>query len=424
MIEPNTWSPPTDFVQVASVLEGVSVYAPKPEAQEEDAPKTFTCPNCGAVTRYDVAAGGVVCEHCGYSVAAASQHVGTAAQDFEFTLETLKKAEKGWGVERRVLHCDNCGAELTVPEGALAVTCAFCASNRVNLRSLDAGVLRPRFLIPFQIKPETNAARLQKWLGQGWFHPPELAAGSIQERIVGMYLPFWTFSAVINAAWEAEIGHEHTHRDRNGNVHTEIHWEWKRGAVQIDPHDLLISGSSHVSKRILSRLLPFNLGGLVTYAPDYLAGWNAHAYDVTLPDAWEEGKETMREQAKKACYADIASVHVRNFRMNADFGDESWRYVLLPVYLASYRFQEKVFQVMVNGQTGTIEGQKPVAWWKVWLAVAAAVSPGLCLGLIGLPLLLAGGAGVVPIGLGFVLLVIGGVIAFTVYRKAAESEAA
>jgi hypothetical protein len=174
---------------------------------------------------------------------------------------------------------------------------------------------------------------------------------------------------------------------------------------------------------ILDKVHPFNLNELVTYAPDFLAGWQAHAYDVALPAAWEQGKDAMREQAKKSCYAQIHSSHVRNFGMSADFADEAWRYILLPVYVAAYKFEEKVYQVMVNGQTGTVAGQKPVAWWKIWLVIALAMAPGLLTGLVGLPLLLAGGAGLPVLFIAFILLVIGGIISYSVYRQAMASEA-
>jgi hypothetical protein len=131
----------------------------------------------------------------------------------------------------------------------------------------------------------------------------------------------------------------------------------------------------------------------------------------------------MRERAKSACYSDTGSSHVRNFSMTSDFDDESWRYVLLPVYVAAYNFENKVYQVMLNGQTGAIAGQKPVAWWKIWLAVAAMLSPGLCLGLVGLPLLLLGGIGLVPIILGLIALAAGLAGAFFLYKNAAASEA-
>jgi DNA-directed RNA polymerase subunit RPC12/RpoP len=430
-VQSENWTPPPGFLQIDSALEGVTVYslAPKSEEPETDAPKTYTCPNCGATTSYDVSAGGVACEYCGYVAPSQVEKVGRKAKEFEFTLATLQQAEKGWGVVRKELHCDNCGANLSLAEGALTATCPFCASNKVNVRAASFAVLRPRFLIPFKIKPETTRARAQEWLGKGWFHPSELGSTAAIDRFTGIYLPFWTFDARINAKWRAEVGHERTESyydagSKSWRTRTVIDWRWESGQVEVNIDDLLLSGSTRLSRRILENLYPFNLGDLVAYTPDFLAGWQAHAYDITLPDAWETAKERMREQGKDACYKDIHSSHVRNFSMTADFANETWRYILLPVYIAAYKFENTVFQIMVNGQTGVVAGQKPVAWWKIWLAVAILLAPGLFLGLLGLPGLAFGGVGVILLVLGFVLLIIGAGISIALYRQAIASEAA
>lgn len=428
---PDNWQPPADYVSVASALEGITVFAPRPKEDTSAAPQTFQCPQCGAATKYDVAAGGVACEHCGYVAPVQALAVGQRAAENEFTLETLKQAsaEQGWGVARKELHCDACGADMALAPGALTATCPFCASNQVNVREAASDQLRPRFLIPFKIQPDATKTRAKEWLGKGWLHPPELQSAALVDHFTGIYLPFWTFDARITSDWRAEVGYPHTesYYDSHSKTHrtrTVIRWRWENGRVTVNVDDLLIPGTSRVSGVILDRLLPFSLSDLTAYTPDYLAGWQAQAYDVALPKAWELGKTAMRERAKDACRADINSSHVRNFSMTADFADEAWRYVLLPVYVAAYRFENKVYQVMVNGQTGAVAGQKPVAWWKIYAAIAAALSPGACLALIGLPLLLAGGVGVIPLVIGAVLFVLGIFGAVWVYRQAVSSEAA
>jgi uncharacterized Zn finger protein (UPF0148 family) len=422
------FTPPPTYEEIPSALEGISVWRPRPKQKEEAAPQTYTCPQCGATTKFNVAAGGVKCEYCGYTAETQAKTVGKHAQEFEFTVETWEQAEQGWGVERRELHCDNCGATLAVAEGSLTATCPFCASNKVNVRAAASDALRPNFLIPFKVQAEQLRPLAQEWLGKGWFHPAELASSAGVEHFTGIYVPYWTFDANVSARWKAEVGHETTeryydHNDKEWKTRTVIEWRWENGEIALNIDDLLISGSSRLSKVILERIKTFNLTQLTAYSPDFLAGWQAQAYDVTLPQAWEQGKDVIRQQAKDACYKDINSSHVRNFSMSADFGDETWRYLLLPVYVAAYRFENKTFQVMANGQTGAIAGQKPVAWWKVWLAIAALLAPGLLLSLVGLPLLLAGGAGVIVIGVGGLLLVGGGIFAFKIYQQAVASEA-
>jgi uncharacterized Zn finger protein (UPF0148 family) len=425
-----TWTPPENFIQVDSHIPGVTVFAPRPENTAADTVRDYACPNCGASIGYDVAAGGIACEYCGYTAHVQAVRLGRQAEEFEFTLETVSQAERGWGGQRQILQCDSCGGALSIPEGAISTTCPFCASNKVNVTTSLNETLRPRFLIPFKVQPEQTRQLASAWLGKGWFHPNELAANAVVKRFFGLYLPFWTFDAGIQAHWRAQVGYEQTERHYNARekrweTRTKIVWRWEEGRVHLTIDDFLVTGSSprRISHRILERIYPFQMNGLVAYEPDYLAGWRAQAYETTLTEAWETGKAAMREQAKTACHNDIPTHHVRNFSMTADFADESWRYVLLPVYLAAYKYEDRVFQVMVNGQTGKVAGQKPVAWWKIWLAIAALLAPGILSGLIGLPLLLLGGAGIIPIGLGIFLFIAGAVLSFILYQKARESEA-
>jgi len=428
--EISAWQPPSNYQPVPSTLEGITVFGPRPRQEDVvvEEPTTYKCPQCGATTKYDIAAGGVACEHCGYTAPAQAQRVGVQAPRSEFTLETLSQADKGWGLDRRVLHCDSCGAELAIAEGALTATCPFCSSNRVNLRQAPSDNLRPRFVIPFKITPEIVRQRAGEWLGKGWFHPGGLANSAALDRFSGVYLSFWTFDASIGSDWSAEVGYERQERfydagSKEWRTRTVIDWRWEKGHVVTRVNNLLVAGNARLSHLILEKVYPFNLNDLVTYSPDFLAGWQALSYDITLPKAWETGKATMRDKAKSACYADIPTNHVRNFSMSADFSDETWRYVLLPVYVAAYQFESKTYQVMVNGQTGTVAGQKPVAWWKIWLVIGLLLGPGAVLGLAGL-ILSAAGVGVPLLAVAVVLFIIGVIISVIIYRQATASEAA
>ena len=421
------WKPPEDYQSENSSIDGITVFAPKPKTSKSGEQKTYKCPQCGATTKYDVSKSGVACEHCGHIEQAPSKTVGRSAKEFEFTLDTMEKAQHGWGKDLKEMSCNSCGAGITISEGALTATCPFCASNNVNIRKAPSDNLRPRFLIPFNINPEDTGNITREWLGKGWYHPDDLKVDTILDRFVGIYLSFWTFDADIQSRWKAEVGYEkqeryYDHHNHEWKTRTKIDWRWENGHVDVGVDDLLVIGNTHISRHILEQISSYDLDTLAVYNPDYLAGWQALTYDITLPDAWEQGKATMRETAKGSCYADINSSHIRNFSMLADFHNESWRYLLLPVYIATYRYEGVAHQVMINGQNGAVAGQKPVAWWKIWLAIAAILSPGFLLVLIGIPLLFFGGIGMIPIILGAILFLIGGIISFTLYKKAVDSE--
>lgn len=124
----------------------------------------------------------------------------------------------------------------------------------------------------------------------------------------------------------------------------------------------------------------------------------------------------MREQTRQTAYAEIHSSHIRNFSLDAAFDEEAWRLILLPAYITTYRFQEKTYQLVINGQTGKVAGDKPVAWNKIWLIVCALVTPGLLIAVVGLLLSRSGAASF--FFLGAIVFVIGALIAVAILQQA------
>ena len=163
---------PEGFIKVASVVEGIDVYAPAPA---EEAPQReivdFKCPQCGAVTAYSAEDGGLTCTHCGYYEPPEKTAVGRRASEYEFTVKTMERAAHGWGEARKDMACQNCGAVASIPTESLTHTCAFCGSNKVIQRQAAQDMLRPRFLVPFKIDTSTCHDLTQEWLGSSWMVP-------------------------------------------------------------------------------------------------------------------------------------------------------------------------------------------------------------------------------------------------------------
>jgi hypothetical protein len=251
--------------------------------------------------------------------------------------------------------------------------------------------------------------------------PASLGKIASLSTFIGIYLPYWSFDSVTSATWKAEVGHTRTeryHQDGEWKERTVIDWRWESGDVRIKIDDLLIPGTSRVSNRLLTTINTFDINALAEYEPNFLAGLQAQTYDVPLEQAWESGRQQMREQTRQACLEQASTSQIRNFSMNLDFSDESWRYLLLPVYLTTYRYAGKVYQVIINGQNGTIAGQRPVDWAKIWVVIGLLVTPGILLGLIGLVTIPLAGIGI-GIGLvGLLLLIIAVVVGLIILNKA------
>lgn len=359
---------------------------PEPEKHREVI--EFHCPQCRAGTAYSAADGALTCTHCGYYEPPHKPVIGKGAEEFEFTVETLERAAHGWGEVRKELQCQGCGAYTTVSPDMLTHACSFCGSNKVIQRQAPQDVLRPRFIIPFKVETGRCRQIVKEWLGSSWLTPAALRQAVRTDRFNGVYLPFWTFDAVTQADWRAEVGHRKTERYYSGGkwrTRTRIVWRWESGRVEQVVDDMVISGAAHLSELHLGQIKKdYDLCALAPYEPKYLAGFQAQAHAVPLEAAWATARQQMREQTRLACRSQASTSKIRNFSMNLDFSDETWRYILMPVYLSTYAYDGRTYQVMINGQTGTISGQRPVAWLKLWLVVAGLLTPGAVLALAGL----------------------------------------
>jgi DNA-directed RNA polymerase subunit RPC12/RpoP len=416
--------PPPNFVPTKSAVSGIEVYKPAPEdTGPHQQVVSFNCPQCDGTTGFSAADGGLTCSYCGFHEPPKKPVFGKGAEEFEFTVETVERAAHGWGVERTDLHCQRCGAHTALPPDTRTHTCPFCGSNNVIQQKAAQDALRPRFLIPFKLEAEACQKIAREWLGSSWMTPGSMRRLARIADFVPVFIPFWTFDSTANATWRAEVGHTQTSRRYNSQTKSwtttsKTVWRWESGSVNHFFDDLVISGTTRLSQRLLEQIDEYNLNDLLKYEPKLLAGQQAQAYDLPLDAAWETARHAMREQTRKQCRKQASTNKIRNFSMNLDFSGESWRYILLPVYIAIYHYQQKRFQVMINGQSGVIAGQRPADWLKVWLVVLAAMAPSFGLGLIGLILMYYTGSGFPFLLVAFVAAVIGIIIAFHQVREA------
>lgn len=417
-------NPPSGYIQAESQVPGIEVFVPAP-VMEDKLPEniTYVCPRCGASTHYSTAAAALKCAYCGYEQEVQAEVVGKAAVESEFTTQTVDQERRGWGEERRELECQNCGARLSLPAQALTHTCTFCGSNKVLHHAETQDRLRPGFLIPFQVDESRCRQIATQWLGSSWMTPSELEKMAGQSAFVPIYLPFWTFDSRLQASWKAEVGHTvseryYDHSSKSWKTRHKTVWRWENGQVDQRLDDILVPGTDRISSLHLNRIGAFDLSQLAVYEPGYLAGHQAYSYDVNLDQAWQKARDIMREHSRNACRGQASSSQIRNFSMDLDFGEESWRFVLLPVYVSAYTFSGAVYQVLVNGQNGAISGQRPVDWQKVWLVILAVFAPGVLLGLAGLVTIPLAGFGMILGGVGVVLLIIAALIAIIIGVKA------
>ena len=278
-------------------------------------------------------------------------------------------------------RCKSCGAEVAVDQAHRSYTCAFCDSNYVvEFTPEQTGRQSPEFVIGFARTPEQAQQQFRQWLGRNsWFRPGDLSMAQIEGKLRGAYIPFWSFSMLAESRWSASIGENWTETEtytttEDGKTVTKTrqvtHTEWwdLAGGHNQYYNGYLISGSRGLSQRDAISIQPFHLAALKHYEPYFLAGWLNEEYSVACDEALKISQQEFAHWENNNVAAFLPGDTYNNLNVQTNFSQINSDLILLPIYILSYRYKNKLYRFLINGQTGKTIGEKPLSWPKIGLA--------------------------------------------------------
>ena len=351
---------------------------PFPEAQAAPVEEhRFPCENCGADYRYAPDKGALHCDHCGHEepIAHAGPWEGGIRElDFQQAVRDQLPAQE---MEiTRVSNCPNCGASVEVASDEQAKECPFCATPFVTDTGEDRHI-KPKAVMPFVLTEDAARGAMTDWLGSLWFAPNGLAEYARKGRkMQGIYVPYWTFDADTKSSYSGQRGtiyYENRTVMRNGKSETvrvqKIRWRPVSGRVARFFDDVLVLASRSLPKKYTDALQPWDMTALEPYRPEFLAGFRAEAYTVELDDGFVEARHIMDRQIERDIKFDIGGDRQRISSVDTTVRDVTFKHVLLPVWLAAYKYRGQTYRFVVNGQTGRVQGERPWSAWKIAFAV-------------------------------------------------------
>jgi hypothetical protein len=120
-----------------------------------------------------------------------------------------------------------------------------------------------------------------------------------------------------------------------------------------------------VSSRLLKKIEPFPTATLIPYDPGYLAGWTVERYQIDLVNAAQHSREAMDAKVRQMCADEVPGDTQRNLQVEATYTNQQFKHILVPVWLLTYTYGHKVYQLVANGVTGTMAGDRPWSWIKI-----------------------------------------------------------
>jgi hypothetical protein len=355
---------------------------------EATAQNKFSCPACGAEAVWNPAKKALVCEFCGTTSPANIELTGFSAtetiveHDLATALRSIPDEARGWQAEKTQVRCQSCQAISVFDSTRVGQRCDFCGSSALVPYEEVKAAFRPESLLEFKITESQVRDAIKAWLKSRWFAPNALKSRAATDTVKGLYIPYWTFDAQVHANWTAMSGYYYYETESYTNSKGERQsrqvrkTRWVPSAGELDHFfdDALVSASRGVDPELIIGIEPFpTKTNLKPYNAGFLSGWVVERYQIDLLAAARTARERMDRELEKLCSRQVPGDTQRDLQVNANYSGQTFKHILVPVWLLTYEFHAKPFQVVINGYTAAIAGRYPKSWWKISFAALAVL---------------------------------------------------
>jgi hypothetical protein len=327
---------------------------PAPEGLRAADADRFMCPKCGGRMAFAPDGQSLVCDYCTRTHAMGFAGRPAVEKDFVTAMATVRG--HGKPLDEQVFHCEGCGSEFLLPPSQISANCIYCDSPHVVNWEDTKDLLAPDGVLPHRFDQERAARFLIEWVEKNNIKP-----GKKVERPRGLYLPVWTFDVGGMIDYTAET----YENNDEGNVITLI-GSSQQGPVKkrvtdsypVLVDDLLIPASRKLSAAFVELIPTFELKSVKPYDPRYLADWPAEVYDIPMAEASLDARGQAYTKYKKELPYNLSPmrlVHSSSAKMAID----SFKLVLLPVWMTELPFDGREHLVLINGANGVAASDLP-----------------------------------------------------------------
>jgi predicted RNA-binding Zn-ribbon protein involved in translation (DUF1610 family) len=348
--------------------------------------RTFPCGSCGGAMAFQLHVQELACPFCGKVKVLSTADGSTEPKDFDVSQNerdlvealTRHKAEKPIQLEQKQLDCKSCGAKVQFEGNLVALECSFCGSS---MQRADVHDCSDRFtvdgVLPFSVEKSSAHEKLRSWVKSRWFAPNEFLKRGVEGRFEGLYASYFSFDALTFTAFSGERGQHYfveVGSGQNQSKERRTRFVPVSGNFQRFFDDLLVCACAPLSRGLANQLGPWPLEKCRPFDHSLLAGFKTLTYDLELKQCFDEANQKMetllRQEVLDKIGGDVQRIHSLQVHKDA----LKFKHLLLPLWIMTYRYQNKSFRIIVNAVTGEVQGDRP---WSVVKILAAAFLAGL-----------------------------------------------
>jgi predicted RNA-binding Zn-ribbon protein involved in translation (DUF1610 family) len=335
----------------------------------------YPCSGCGANLEFAPGTAVLKCPYCGAETPVAAPSRAVREHSWaEFAGLPRKPIAT---LAPHVFTCQGCGA--VTQSDKISDRCSFCGAALVADVSSGEQVT-PEAVLPFLVDRAALREALRTWASSRWFAPNSLKRVTEAESSHSSYLPHWTYDAYTVSRYRGQRGDHYYVSEsytENGQTKTrqvrKTRWRSASGEVSRPFDDVLVTGTTRVMPKHLDKLEPWSLPDAEPYRPEYLAGHETLRYDVEPEAGLETAKARMAGVIVADCKRDIGGDEQRVHSVDTTYHNLAFKLMLLPVWIACYLHAGRTYNLLVNGRTAKVAGERPYSAAKITAAVVAAL---------------------------------------------------
>jgi uncharacterized Zn finger protein (UPF0148 family) len=344
-------------------------------------PIDYPCPSCGAYSVFSPEAGSLECPFCQTQTPIEAANA-KEAEDYD------QAPSEEFGKETKDLSCPKCGVALTFEEHTLSSHCSHC---KTAIATETIRAIKPHGILPFAIGQKRATELFRDWIGSRWLAPSALS-DYLQEgkKLEGHYFPHWSYSSDTTTSYDGERGDYYyetvTDTVTENGVTKEVQREERRtdwtpvsGIVDVEFKDIIITATDKFNPSLISQLTPWDMLNLKGFDTAYICGYDAEEHTVDIHTALESAKSIMANTIEWKIEEDIGGDEQRIDHQDTLYNSILYQSTLFPVYTASFRWKDKLYEYAINGVTGEVVGKRPYSYIKIIALVAGIIAVGTAL---------------------------------------------
>jgi hypothetical protein len=233
--------------------------------------------------------------------------------------------------------------------------------------------MKPQGILPYKLSYDQAKSRLKEWINKKFFSPSDLKKRYLDRHLKGVYVPYWTFDSQTSTIYSCQVG-TYYYTGSGDKRQRHVRWRNHSGSHSEFFDDVLVTAISHERLRFIKRAEPYDLTQVVDYKPDFLAGYFAQKYTVMPDVALGTAKSAMEAEIAADIKSSLPGDTNRLYNQRVNHDAVTFKHLLLPLYMMSYNYHSKLYNVVINGQTGEVQGESPKSAIKITLFVMVVLA--------------------------------------------------